>query len=241
MLKERQTTFSLEKLIKKYPIGVAFQIWKSRQNKWKESLQNRSTIQKYFDRIKMDWTYSKDFEEYCECYLKKYTKESISKNKQLNDIILKKYSSKNSYIDFYVEKYKNYCNFVVPKEFIKPIKFFKSDIENKIGVLYNPIENHKSRYGYTKKVSEGLLRSSYEINFYDLLKENDIKFELEKHYTNSRMRCDFYIPSKNMYIEIAGLKGNYEYDAKMIYKEFKFGAIILLPQEFEKFIKEIKC
>lgn len=40
MLKDRQTTFSLEKQISKHGIDIGLENWNNRQNKWQESLNN---------------------------------------------------------------------------------------------------------------------------------------------------------------------------------------------------------
>lgn len=78
---------------------------------------------------------------------------------------------------------------------------------------------------YTK---EGFfLRSSREINFYELLKKNDINFEVERYYPGTKkFKCDFYLTDYELWIELCGMSSE-GYLQKMQMKKEKYGAILL--------------
>lgn len=88
------------------------------------------------------------------------------------------------------------------------------------------IVNVNNYSSITMRVDEGLLRSSYEIEFYMLCKKHKIPLELEKKYPDSNMRCDFYI--NGVYIEIAPMYNTHEkYRIKMDKKKELYGCLIL--------------
>lgn len=99
-------------------------------------------------------------------------------------------------------------------------------------------KKYLSRHGYIQQyVEEGFLRSSYEIDAYNVLKKNGIQFELEKPYPNSSMRCDFYIPESGTYIEICPnytRPGHEAYTTKMDAKKKLFGC------ELVRFVSDLK-
>lgn len=99
----------------------------------------------------------------------------------------------------------------------------------------------KVGYGTCMFVDEGMLRSTYEIAFYEKLMERGIDFELERCYPNSSMRCDFYVDG--VYVEIAPMYNNIEeYRTKMDKKEKLFGCYVLTTtdvSDYDDFIDSI--
>jgi len=99
----------------------------------------------------------------------------------------------------------------------------------------------KVGYGTCMFVDEGLLRSTYEIAFYEKLVERGIDFDLEKYYPNSSMRCDFYV--NGVYVEIAPMYYNIEeYRIKMDKKEKLFGCYVMTTtdiSDYDDFIDSI--
>jgi len=202
--------------------------WKNREN---NKHKNRITT------TSKEWFLNK-FEDENEALLE-YTKRQSTKSK------IKNYS-KEELIEYYKNIYKEKYVYKKPEKFYiqNTQKFFKFlvDLDEFVDIIkeyYEPKIIY-TRVGIKYNVDEGILKSSYEIKFYNLLKKNNINFILEKRYPNSRKFCDFYIPELNEYIEIAGLAGNYEYDAIMNYKMIKFNAKIILPQDMEKFVNKLK-
>jgi (2Fe-2S) ferredoxin len=110
----------------------------------------------------------------------------------------------------------NSCNLFVEKHFERNKEF----IDNIITLRIN------GHISIGARVDEGLLRSSYEIEFYKLCKKYNIEFELEKRYPDSNMRCDFYI--NGVYIEIAPMYNDIEnYKCKMDKKRALFNSMII--------------
>lgn len=116
------------------------------------------------------------------------------------------------------------------------IKHVNYDISN-VGTAIN-----KNGYGYLYNTNHGVLRSSYEKEFYDVLIDNNItNFELEKKYENTNMKCDFYI--NGIYIEIAPMYNfDFEdlYTKKMNYKRDKFGSLLITTKNKEDYKRIIK-
>lgn len=133
------------------------------------------------------------------------------------------------------------------------ITLFDTDVDSIIDDLksidpeimkYDLKESYRSVYGYAWFTFDGrLLRSSYETDFYLRLigaglKDSD--FYIDKNYPNSNMRYDFYFHKLGLYIEIAGLAGNAEYDKGIDLKKKQFNPLIISPEEIPETIEMIK-
>ena len=96
---------------------------------------------------------------------------------------------------------------------------------------------------------EKMLKNNNKIividNFCDFynpkIKENNIeKFKVNQPYLDKKYYFDFYLMDYNLYIEIAGLIGNFEYNEKMLLKQKRYGSIILISiEEQNEFIKDL--
>ena len=138
--------------------------------------------------------------------------------------------------------------YLTKDEFIKNLPFTEnsevtpSEILDSINFPF-PNKNKINKEGkfYTLKVSNGYLRSSYEIDFYYELLKRNINFEIEKFYNinDKKQKCDFYLSKEKLFIEIAGTIGNADYDRKMKLKEKEYDALILRPHQINKFFKRI--
>ena len=96
-----------------------------------------------------------------------------------------------------------------------------------------------SRYSYT---GDGqLLRSAFEAEFYYLLQEHNIPVLVGKNYPNSNLQYDFYIESKNLYIELCGLMNRASYvDRINEKKQLGFNIVFVYPTDNqEQVIKDI--
>lgn len=239
-LKNRQSTFSLEKCIKKYGEFEGKKRWSQRQEKWKNSFNSSYKYDKN-SSVSIDILNNKfngDKQKYSEYLLKTKNIEIIC---NLDDFIskVKKIFNDNPY-NYYKpinKKIKLFSKIQYDILDLDPYSFF-SDIE------WNKKGKYKlGTYGYSIWTEEGYyLRSSKEWKFYDLLKKYNIKFEVEKNYNNSSLKCDFYLPDYDMYIEICGFgeKNKEKYHDKMNKKQEKFGCVLLWKEnEYENFINEL--
>jgi hypothetical protein len=116
----------------------------------------------------------------------------------------------------------------VQKEIIDP-----SILEKEIKPFLKSKEKYlikkTGKQAYRKWEDEGLLRSSYEIYFYETFKEKfpEKKIKIDNCYPNSNFRYDFLI-NDNIFVEIAPeYESNENYRNKMNMKEKVFGCIIL--------------
>jgi len=257
-VKQHQTTFSLEICKNKYGDKKGQIIFDDRQRKWQKTLNAKS--KKELDLINQSKSFTKKYknEEHNEYFNRvskiitnKYKRELKSKNKynqEKVDVICEKYNSLSDYKDYILYVYKNTVahNFLSPNEIYDNFnKFERNSFPlDEIIILLKEFYESKEKlllgYSYIKRIKQGLLRSSHEIEFYYGLLENNIEFILEKYYKNSNMRCDFYIPDLDLYIEIAGMMKNEKYSDKMTLKNKKFNALIVEPNNIKSVIKKIK-
>lgn len=237
LVTERQTTLSLEICIKKYGKTKGTEIWQARQDKWQSTLNSKPQDEiDDFNRRKNPCLIKKDEtkEEFKE-RLKNIGEIVIYDNEDLVEFITSKLKDpKWKYLsrEFFISKLPFIENASLsPQEILDKIEF-EFPAENKI---------HKKGRFYSLNTPEGYLRSSCEIDFYYMLKNENIRFEIEKLYDNqSTHKCDFYIPQLNMFIEIAGTENNEEYNKHMEFKRVTYGAYIVLPSESKEFIQYIK-
>lgn len=246
LLKERQATFSLEKCIAKYGEKEGPEKWKKRQNKWQRTLNNKpkKEIEKT-NRSKSSIVYKKLKKKFSDEEIKNYLKESrnIEIVLTVDEFVEKIENTINGSI-FYIYNSIEYISKKFPQiqfdilGITNPIKF----LEDLIGDKIKPEQKYLSFRGYQKTTPHGLLRSSYEIYFYEFLIENNIEFLLDKRYPNSSMRYDFFVKETNEYIELCPMYNkDEEYRDKMIYKEKEFGAILLKnKEEIDSYLETLK-
>lgn len=236
LVSERQRTFTLEKCIKKYGETEGKRIFDERQMKWQNTLNSKSQEEKdVINRrknpcIKRIGESKEDFR----IRLAGIGTNIIFDNDDLIEYI-------NNSLSNVKWKYLN------KEEFLKQLPYIgNSDIDvnkylDEIGFIFpekNLIKKNKKGYTYLK-IDEGVLRSFFEIEFYEGLKERNIKFKLDRVYNNSSLKYDFYLVDYDIYIEIAGGMYDEGYTNKMIYKNTTFGAFIVEPSDIQDFLKRI--
>lgn len=144
------------------------------------------------------------------------------------DLLVKKFSRKQSFFILWDEK------FDVKMWLTENIK-----LKNPTGEIITKRSSNWPGTGIGQWVmwTKGgkYLRSSNEIYFYQLLEEcgfqEDVDYEIEKRYPNSRMRCDFYFIKNDVWLELAG-SSNEEYIQKMLFKQNTWGAEILYEKQY---------
>lgn len=242
-ISELQKTFSLDICIEKYGEIEGHKIWQDRQNKWQDSLlingnNDNSKKVSYYNMIG------------------KQRNEIIDRLISLgykNVVVCLTLDELKSYIENILHEmpYYMYCGSIYVFNKLKKYNYYfinKTDDEI-IEFIDNSFKwknNTKFKYDFGRITSYRLyteegyyLRSSAEINFYELCKQYNINFLYENNYVDSTLKYDFYLPDYDLYIEIAGLLDNDDYYKNMLYKQDKFGAIILLPSNIYQFIKDL--
>lgn len=207
MLQERQSTFSLNKCKIKYGEEKGLELWKKRQEKWRNSIKRKNIPKESHVSKGVDFLIKKFGNDW-----KKHYIESLEYNKHINskglkflienefndkDEIFKWVSDNNLSFSFLSAMKKNkfleilnHKNFLLVNEYLRD-KRSKSMIYGKI--IYID--------GYTfKSIGE------YEI--YCFLKKNNVDFIYDEPYPkqkNKKFRFDFYLPKYQYYIEYSGL------------------------------------
>lgn len=246
-LRERQRTFSLDICIERYGEEKGKQVFEERQRKWQETLNSKSEEEladinrakdtlDYYRFVRKGYSIEESKEMLIEYFkkrgfdykvnkedCKKYFVDLFEKNPSLYlsriHVVYKKLYRKYLFILWDDRAYdKEKFQDVFEEYMIEWVGFQKYDGEFKV---------KKTGIGHHIWVGEYTFRSFNEFNFYVLLKNMGIDFEVEKMYNDSLMRCDFYLPKWDMYIEIAGMIDYKDYNEKMRYKQEKYGSILI--------------
>ena len=250
---EIQSTFSREKCIQKYGYDVGLSIWIDRQEKWNLTLNSKSVDElNLINSKKSTFKLTTFIEKYGEIFgRQKFVENLISRNCEifysLEDIklfILKNLGEFDLYLSMvnFKKKYlKSYYFELVNDKPENIDSWLRTFLEFKSTDAPILLKGKHGNYLYSMKVENKLLRSSNEILFYYMLVENGfvngVDFIIEKYYPNSKMRCDFYLISSNVWVELAGYTDDV-YIQKMKYKESTFGSVILTNKnDYKQFIK----
>lgn len=240
---EVQQTFTLEKCIDKHGIEEGTRIWQDRQDRWQDTLNSKSEeekleinkkknskklstyVEKYGENEGLD-----RFKEHILCISGEYPPQTID---EVKDYVL----SRMRPLDFYLpiskieQRIPNYIWELVDKP--KDMSSWLSSFINFISPYGDIIFKTRGLYGkglYQMYVDDKLLRSGNEVYFYQILCELGLKhhidYEIERYYTNSKMRCDFYLIRGNLWIELMGSTDD-DYIQKMLYKQDTFGSVLL--------------
>lgn len=232
-LNEFQNHFSLEKCIEKYGQNEGYKRFLERQQKWQTTLNNKplgewQDIQKRKSTIRL-----RDHESIDECINRLYQSHNMKLfpsieqfTNHLQDQMKEKPYIRYVPVNEYIQKYMSNVQIEI---------FERQGIDNWLEQIspYFSNEDYLMKSGNKQSYrmwveGRGLLRSSYEIYFYEKFVEQypEIDLEIDGKYPNSSFRFDFKIG--NIYIEIAP---NYDtdekYRIKMNKKKELFDCIIL--------------
>ena len=101
--------------------------------------------------------------------------------------------------------------------------------------------NNYSYYSYSDLGT--ILKSYHEITAFRTLKKNGLVEKIDYHingkYPSSTRLYDFYFPTLDKYIEIAGRIDNNDYVNLMIQKHYEFGSVIIHPTNIKQTFTEI--
>lgn len=241
----RQSTFTLEKCVKKFGAAKGYQKWKERQVLWQNTLNSKSD--KEIARINSEKSWNAMLD-------KMSVKDFIEKSNRIKNMTL-------------VETVDEFWNLITddlnnnPMKRCWPIKKYYDGIQNiQIKILNMTFEmfiskmdhmfhegvhliSSGNKQSYRSWIDENtLLRSSYEILFFDrFVKKFDnwkTLLKVDNRYPESLLRYDFLINDK-IYVEVCPMYGkNEEYTEKMDKKVEMFGSILLkTTDDIERFIE----
>lgn len=243
-VKEIQANNSLEKYVKRFGPIEGLNKWKERQIKWQKTLNSKDSdeiesINSKKNTIRLD--HYKDIDDAIEKLSVKRNMKLFKTPDELANYI-KEEAKSNPYILYMpFEKYYEERVSKIQKSIfesngsnISPIKDLFTASDRFLMITGN-------KQAYRKWVSEGLLRSSYEIYFYDTIKKSfpDIRLSVDGKYPNSNMRYDFLIDDK-IYVEICPMiRVDEKYRLKMERKKQLFDCVLLTSiEEIDNFIEE---
>lgn len=196
---EIQTTFSKKKCIEKYGYEKGILVWSERQEKWKKSLESKSAKEITsinFSKSRYRRSTNESIKEYINrlkgygcCYyniegIVDYTKKLMNRNIYYRYMPVKEFMDKVLPVSLWY----------VIKEFdIKP-----EDVESNISHLFDSgseyLMTKGNKQSYRKWVGSSILRSSYEIYFYDrftnLFPGKEISID-RPYDSNKKYRYDF--------------------------------------------------
>lgn len=241
-----QSTFSLEKCIKRHGIIKGTEIWENRQIKWQNTLSKKTTEEISDINNKKNCLKLCNFSSIDECI------ERLNKTRNMN--LFKTSEEFASYIENVILKKSNYLKYLSEEEFVETrVSKIQREIFETLGINifdsirhlflnkkeYMVITGHKQ--SLRKRTEEGYLRSSFEIYFYDKVKEKfpDISMKVDKPYPDSKMRFDFEI--NGTFIEICPMIHNdKKYSEKMKKKKKLFGCVLLSSiEEIDRYIERM--
>jgi len=206
-IKEVQTTFTLEKCIKKHGEIKGNEIYSNRQNKWVNTIKNKSNIDEINSK-KNSVSLEAIMERSNLNYVDEYYRINL-KNGNFN--FLKESVKNNNYIEFLdlISKEYEYSNKIIHS--ISKIKLFqyvfkKTKEELKIDLIKLFTNIIKQKYGTLYYVNGVVFRSLGERDIFLLLSELNINFIYDKKYNNNtNLRYDFYLIDYSIYIEYFGM------------------------------------
>lgn len=240
---ERYNIFTLEKCVKRYGEKEGYKVWKERQDKWQNTLKNKSEKEILNINARKKSILMKDtIEETIEYYKKIRNMILVSSIEELK-ILIENDLIENPYKKYWLpEKYLHY----IPKIQLEILSIGKEEFLNHIEHFFtNEIFILKTGKGqsYNKWTKFGLLRSSYEIYFYEnfIKKFPNVPIKIDKKYPNSLMRYDFFI-NDEIFIEISPKYGeDKKYTLKIDKKKDLFNCIILkTTSDIDIFIENYK-
>lgn len=250
-LSERQSTFSLDKCVDKYGILEGTFVWQDRQDKWQDSLKEKSqeeidlmnamksmSLNAFILRYGND-TGLIEYIKYCNSKDWKYFTTITDLNEFLCELF-----DVSGYIDKSISRVPEYQFGVLG--IVDSLEYCKSLFTDKWGTFPSGLRKYGNTrsYYYDELDSYGdhiVLRSSIEKKMHSMFVENNINFIYEKQYPNSTLRYDFYLPDFNKYIEICGFMNDPVYVSKMHFKQETFGAILVISQsDMKKLVAECK-
>lgn len=251
-VRDIQATFTLEKCQAKHGPEKGRQIWEKRQEKWQNSLNK-------LDQNELNSRKSSNYDNLIKSgYSREQIKECWDKTNRDISLLFDSIDELKAYIRNYFDEkpharympYQKLKSKIVPNYVRDWLHISNEDLKQiiKSFLKTGPFkiktykEKNNMRQSLRMWVGNQLLRSSFEIYFYDLLYEKQIPCQIDQNYPNSSFRYDFKIstPRKDVYIEIAPLYGQDEkYTQKMDKKKELFGCEILPDStQFEQWINE---
>jgi hypothetical protein len=245
---ERQNTFSLEKCIEKYGMAEGLTRWQDRQKRWQNTLNSKSKEEKDSINLSKSVTRFERFNDIDHCIHELARVRGMYLTKDLTEF--------KTLINNKIEE-KPFIKFMLPQKYIKSVPkvqiqillevldITETQLITEISDLFYPIKyfiDKGKRWHHNLHTEDGLLRSSFEIHFYETFKKlfPNEPIQIDKMYPNSRFRYDFCVFGD--YIEICPMyeeKGKELYTQKMEKKKKLFNCIFLRSiNEIDSYLKE---
>lgn len=207
---EHQTTFSLDKCVKKYGEEHGLKIFNDRQKTWlknfnKTKIENGGFNHDSFSVNTFKVRYGDNWKDkWVERMLNHY------KNHELYLDIIKRVNNVDDFKLFLTENRGKVYNKKVRTSLYnsKLLQELLGVDEKELRFLVSEVLDGnyvKSEYGVLIRENGVLYRSLGEYELATFFNENGIEYIYEKRYPNSKKKCDFYINKSDLYIELTGM------------------------------------
>jgi len=212
-LTERQKTFTLKKCIEKHGEVDGKKIWKDRQEKWVNTLTKKYGENREFnlDGKSYDHLYSKYGGDFItkldrmgyKIELYELIINLINLCKNIDEVV--DYIIKDNEIKLIYDIHPIIRSKIVLSHFNVSYDTLKQNILDKLGY-----REYKNIYGTTIYHNGFRFKSKVEYEIALFLEDNNITYEYDKLYPNQNKKlkgykCDFYLPTYNVYLEYCGL------------------------------------
>lgn len=215
IISERQSTFSKDKCILRHGKESGIIKWQERQDKWQDTLKNKSLYDGHSGksvsvRYKIDnydlhrLANSISFRNKHEIY------DVITSCDTIEEVL-------NRYVD--IIKTEDDITFYKAMRPIMNSTFFKlyygTTREHILSIIIPKLSFIRTIYGNIRWYNNHICRSDCEYRIAKILVRNGIDYVYEKPYgiPGKRIRCDFYLPKFDVYIEYNGMSEK-NYDKK---------------------------
>lgn len=214
IISKSQSTFSLKKCIEKYGQEEGLRIFNQRQEKWINSIIKKKLNDLGFNHDNIN--FDSNERSYTDNWMEQMVYANypdIEKRKTILYILnnINTFEELGLYISNIIktrilEIVYIYNNVLILDKF----NVTSNEIRKKINryLTFDWHENGTNQYGKKVKHNEFIFDSQEEYLIGKFLIDNQINFKHNRKYPNSekKYRYDFYLPDKNLYIELFGLK-----------------------------------
>jgi hypothetical protein len=244
---EVQRSFTLEKCIEKHGIDRGTEIWRTRQEKWQNTLNSKTSEEKLNINTQKNACSLKNFSNVDSAISILKRKRNMTLFASIEQLI--EHLANSEFIAKPYLKYSPVEYFVTKLSKVQREIFGASDEElsNALRPYFSPTSKFLMKHGKYRArrawVGTSLLRSSYEIFFYELFttKFPNAKIEIDGCYPDSMFRFDFKIG--DIYVEISPMYHTHpKVQLKIDKKVSVFGCVVLSDcKEITKFIEDYEC
>jgi len=218
LVRERQKTFSLDKCIEKYGEIEGLRRWEARQAKWLKS-RSRSLKEGLWDTKSQA---AKRLANKIDFLVEDFGSGWIDEHIKLNSTLTASTKKRYKILSNLVKSGSSIEDFITSLPFHDLLEYSRTavfrhlvDGSNAIEIwcMANGTKFQNNQYGNQYWFKGHYLKSNGEFEIALWLDSNGIEFKTNDSYPNSRRAFDFYLPGRDLYVELAGMR-DHDYTEK---------------------------